>query len=119
MPSRVALVVDDEFLIRMLLVDILRDAEFEVLEAADPRGALEVLAHRQDVQLLCTDVQMPGSMDGVELAQIAKAFYPKVQVIVISGFTKVALPAGVTFLAKPFQPSQLVKLACAAIGSRS
>jgi two-component system, response regulator PdtaR len=114
MSSRVALVVDDEPLIRMIIVDILQDVDFEVLEAIDAHNALEVLAVRENVRLLCTDVQMPGSMDGVELARIAKALYPKIQVIIISGFTKTASPAGVPFLIKPFQPDHLVKLACAA-----
>jgi DNA-binding NtrC family response regulator len=111
MATYLALVVDDEPLIRMLIADILRDADFDVLEAEDSLGALEVLETAQ-VQLLCTDVQMPGDLDGIDLALLVKARHPEVRVIICSGFSpKDARVASVPFLSKPFLCRHLVELA--------
>lgn len=120
MASHAVLVVDDEPLVRMVSADALRDAEFDVLEAEDALGALEVLRTEPGIQLLCTDVQMPGGLDGVELALLVRALFPEVRVIIASGVSpRNARMAGVPFLPKPFLPAALVALARAELGRLS
>jgi CheY-like chemotaxis protein len=81
----VVLLVEDEFLVRQTLVDILREAEFWVVEAQDADEAFELLRSRTDVAAVLTDVNMPGSMDGFEFARLVRQGWPVVGVIVISG----------------------------------
>jgi len=111
MTSHVILVVDDEPAVRMIVAETLRDAGFDVLEAGDASGALEVLRTEAGVELMCTDVQMPGALDGVELARVVKTQFPKVRIILTSGFSpKNLCLTGAPFLSKPFFPSELVAL---------
>jgi len=106
------LVVDDEPLIRMIAAEAFRDAEFDVFEAEDASSALEVLGTAAGIELMCTDVQMPGGLDGVELARLVKRLFPDVRVIITSGYSpKDVRLAGVPFLPKPFSASDLVALA--------
>jgi len=112
MASPVVLVVDDEALIRMLIIETLRDAGFDVLEAEDASSALEVLRRTPDVALLCTDVRMPGDLDGVDLALRVAAWRPDVRLMIISASNPGdARLSGVTFLAKPFPTRRLAELA--------
>lgn len=102
-----ALVVDDDALIRMDATDILEEAGFRVLEAANPEGALSLLEQRGDsIQLLFTDVQMPPSkLDGFYLARQCAATWPDVGIIVASGMLEPQaddLPPGAVFVRKPF-----------------
>jgi CheY-like chemotaxis protein len=101
----VALVVEDEPLILMETVDLLEDAGFTVLEAWNADSALSQLEQHGPVQLLFTDVQMPGSIDGIALAHEVKRRWPEAAVVVCSGNLKVdpeALPEGALFIDKPF-----------------
>ena len=106
------LVVDDDFLIRLFTVEILQEAGLEVLEASDAASALALLQEVPGLQLLCTDVQMPGELDGVELALLVRERHPEMRVIIMSSHSGHSdrLPS-VPFLAKPFQASHLVDLA--------
>lgn len=110
------LVVDDEPLVRMMAADSLLDAGFEVIEAQDACGALDVLRTTPAVELLCTDVQMPGGLDGVDLVLLARARFPHVRAIIVSGLTQMAEVADVPFLPKPFRGRDLVELAQAELG---
>ncbi len=99
--------VDDDALIRMDAKDILEEAGFRVLEAANPKEALSLLEHRGDsIQLLFTDVQMPPSkLDGFYLARQCAASWPDVGIIVASGMLEPQaddLPLGAIFVRKPF-----------------
>jgi two-component system, response regulator PdtaR len=108
----VVLLVEDEFLVRQTLVDILREAEFWVVEAQDADEAFELLRSRTDVAAVLTDVNMPGSMDGFEFARLVRQGWPEVGVIVISGQADPGpsdLPSHATFLRKPFRPAALIK----------
>jgi two-component system, response regulator PdtaR len=108
----VVLLVEDEFLVRQTLVDILREAEFWVVEAQDADEAFGSLRSRTDVAAVLTDVNMPGSMDGLEFAHLVRQGWPVVGVIVISGQTDPGpsdLPSHATFLRKPFRPAALIK----------
>ena len=109
----VVLLVEDEPLVRTLQVDILRDADFWVLEAQDADEAFEVLKRRPDVRAVLTDVDMPGSLDGFEFARLVAQGWPKVGVLVISGKTAPEpgdLPPSARFAAKPVRPDDLIEM---------
>jgi CheY-like chemotaxis protein len=108
----VVLLVEDELLVRLTQVEILRDAEFWVVEAQDADEAFDLLKKRRDISIVLTDVNMPGSIDGFEFARLVRQGWPDVGILVISG--KVAprpgdLPEGVHFLQKPIHPDALVE----------
>lgn len=101
----VVLVVEDEPVIRMAAVDFLEDDGFAVVEAATADAALALLRTRPDVGVLFTDVDMPGSMDGLALARLVAAEHPGMAVLVVSGKTQPRpgeMPAGARFLPKPY-----------------
>ena len=95
---------------RSLAVDILADAGFETIEAANATQALDVLANsEQEIDVLFTDVRMPGPMNGMELARVAKRERPNLRVIITSGFyDRDELPKGANFLSKPWSAVDLV-----------
>lgn len=97
---------------RMNLVDCLMDQGFEVHEAAHAEAALAILEAKPLVRIVVTDVQMPGAMDGRELAHYVRDRWPATILVVASGAEKLAdtdLPTHSAFLAKPFLPSALLK----------
>ena len=99
------LVVEDEMLIRMLIADELRDADYDVVEAGDADEALEVLGTSAPVDLIISDVRMPGSIDGLGLLAAVKAKCPELPFIVTSGHIEphVAIQRGADqFLPKPY-----------------
>jgi CheY-like chemotaxis protein len=106
----IALVVDDEPLVRMNAADIITEAGFDVLEAADAEEAIFYLKQYPSLRLLFTDVRMP-EIDGLTLAKHVSAKWPHVNVIVTSGAvvpTNPQLPNDAHFIAKPFSPKLLV-----------
>jgi CheY-like chemotaxis protein len=99
------LVVEDEPLIRMDIVDQLQDLGFEVLEATNATEAVTMLT-AESIQVMFTDVDMPGGMDGLMLAAAVRDRWPPIKIIVTSGHRKVAisdLPAGSRFIDKPYR----------------
>jgi CheY-like chemotaxis protein len=104
------LVVEDQALIRMETREVIEEAGFTVYEACNADEAIELLAAHSDIALIFTDVDMPGSMDGVKLAHYVRKRWPPVKIIVTSGFKAVTLgdlPNGGLFLSKPYAPEQL------------
>ena len=101
-----ALVVDDNFVVRMDAVDILQQAGFEVLEADHGDAAHKLLETRHpDVVLLFTDVEMPGTLDGFALARKVAESWPHISLVIASGRVRPspgALPDKARFIAKPF-----------------
>jgi two-component system, response regulator PdtaR len=101
----IVLVVEDEVLIRLQATDIIQDAGFDVLEAANADEAIQILQSRADIEVIFTDVQMPGSMDGIKLAAAVRDRWPPVKIIATSGrsgdFAK-NLPSGGRFISKPY-----------------
>jgi CheY-like chemotaxis protein len=79
------LVVEDEMLLRMRAVDIVEDAGFTPIEAVNADEALAILESRSDIDLLFTDIQMPGSMDGLKLAHAVHQRWPSIKIILVSG----------------------------------
>jgi len=104
--NRAILVVEDELLLRLMAVDIVEDAGFEALAAATADEALAILeARADDVRLVFTDIQMPGSMDGLGLAHAVRDRWPPVALIVTSGRCSIGandLPDRGRFIAKPY-----------------
>jgi CheY-like chemotaxis protein len=109
----VALIVEDDLLVRMLAVDIAEEAGFSVLQAVDADEAIEVLQKRADIRVVFTDIDMPGSMDGLELAHAIRHRWPPIQVVLTSGKmrpTADELPDRCRFIPKPYDLSQLTGL---------
>ena len=101
----VVLVVDDSAIIRMSAVDLVLSASYEALEAADADEAIRILESRNDIDLVFTDVQMPGTMDGLKLSHYIRDRWPPVKLIVASGATileESSLPGGSRFFSKPY-----------------
>jgi CheY-like chemotaxis protein len=105
------LVVEDEPLIRLGLASLVEDAGYEVIEAANAREAIAKLEAAPDVRLILTDVDMPGTMDGIGLAHYVRGRWPPIQLIVMSGKVGVKqseLPAGSRFFTKPTRETMLL-----------
>ena len=106
----VVLVVEDELLIRMDAVDMLRGAGFDVIEAVNADEAIMILEGGSTIDVVFTDIQMPGSMDGLKLAQAVRGRWPPIKIIATSGHVHVSeteLPEGGRFLPKPYNPMQV------------
>ena len=101
----VVLVVEDSTIIRMGAVDLVLSAGYEALEARDADEAIRILETRNDVDLVFTDVQMPGTMDGIKLSHYIRDRWPPVRLIVASGeaiLEESSLPTGSRFFSKPY-----------------
>ena len=110
---REVLVVEDEPLVRIVAADAIADRGIMTWEAGDAREALEVLDQHPEIGLVVTDVNMPGGMDGLDLAEKVTAMRPDVSVIVTSGQVHVSddqLPDHGVFLPKPYRTERLVNL---------
>jgi CheY-like chemotaxis protein len=108
--ASVVLIVEDEFLIRMDAVDMVRSAGFDVVEAANADDAILILERRLDITVVFTDVQMPGSMDGLKLAAAIRGRWPPIKIMATSGLVKISkddLPSGSRFLPKPYNASEI------------
>lgn len=110
-PKPVILVVEDDPIIRMVAAHFVADAGFEALEAASADEAIRILERRSDVHLVFTDVEMPGTIDGLKLAHYIRDRWPPVRLIVASGkalLDESHLPSGARFFPKPYSESALV-----------
>lgn len=105
-PSTFAvLVVEDDPLLLLDAVDMVEQAGFVAYEARNAAEAIRLLERHSDIRLLFTDVEMPGEMDGLKLAQAVRDRWPPVWIIVVSGHGAVTLadvPTGGQFFAKPY-----------------
>jgi CheY-like chemotaxis protein len=116
--SPVVLVVEDEILLRMDIADLLTDAGYRVIGEVNADHALAVLTVRSDVDVLFTDINMPGTLNGSALARIVDMRWPGIAIIVTSGAGRPApgeLPDTARFLPKPSPPSVLVETVKAAL----
>lgn len=106
----IVLIVEDEPLIRLAAVDIVEGAGFSVLEAQDADEALALLDTHTEIAIVFTDIEMPGSIDGMALAARIRDRWPPVEIILTSGRVPerdVKLPSRGVFLAKPYRPAEL------------
>ncbi len=107
----VVLAVEDEPIVRMSMADFLDDAGFKVFEAVNADEAIALLQARSDVQVVVTDIEMPGSMNGLELARVVRVRWPGVGIVVTSGRVRPGpddLIDKVVFLSKPYLPEAVV-----------
>ncbi|MEO6248795.1 MAG: HWE histidine kinase domain-containing protein [Sphingomicrobium sp.] len=107
----IVLVVEDEMVLRMRAVDIVEDAGFVPIEAVSADQAIEILESRDDISLLFTDIQMPGSMDGLKLAHAAHLRWPHIKIILVSGqiaVTDADKPEDSKFFPKPLEIQQMI-----------
>lgn len=110
-PKIAVLVVEDEFLIRMDIADSLESAGFAVYEASNAREAIDILTRHPDIHAMFTDVDMPGSMDGVKLAEFARHRWPPLKIIVTSGYRNVSpseMPPECRFFDKPYNLDRVI-----------
>ncbi len=109
----VVLAVEDEPLVRMFVADFLDEAGFKVFEAVNADEAMTILQARPDVQAVVTDIEMPGSMNGLELARLIHERWPGIGVLVTSGRERPGpddLSEKVAFLAKPYLPETVINV---------
>ena len=109
--SPVILIVEDEFLIREDAAETIAKAGFGVVQAGSADEAIAILEARSDIHVVFTDIQMPGSMDGLKLARFVRDRWPPIKILATSGFVKVGtddLPTGGMFLPKPYRGPEMV-----------
>lgn len=98
-------------MLRMLAVDMVTDAGYTPLEALDAAEAFVILESRTDIALICTDIQMPGKMDGVGLAHAVHQRWPRIKIIVVSGqldLPHLDLPPRSRFIGKPLNAGEVI-----------
>src|SRR6187431_2450702 len=105
------LVVEDEMVLRMKAIDIVEDAGYTAIEAVNADEALAILESRSDISLLFSDIQMPGSMDGLKLAHAVHDRWPGIKIILVSGRinpTEAEKPEDSRFFGKPIGVPQMI-----------
>jgi DNA-binding NtrC family response regulator len=105
------LIVEDETLIAVFTASALQDAGYSVISVSSADEAIAVLESRNDVRVLVTDIDMPGSMDGLKLAAAVRNRWPPIQMIIVSGKKSPGteqMPSGAIFIPKPFDPMGVV-----------
>ena len=110
-PAPTILVVEDEWLVRLNAVEMVQEAGWNALEAENSAEALKVLFDHPEVDVLFADINMPGEMDGLELASCVHQQHPHVELVITSGKRALAddaLPDAGTFLPKPYGFNDLV-----------
>jgi DNA-binding NtrC family response regulator len=108
---QVVLVVEDEMLLRMRAVDIVMDAGYTPVEAIDADAAAAILESRSDIALLFTDIQMPGSTDGLTFAHFVRNRWPEMKIILVSGKlnrSNIDIPVGSRFFEKPLEAKKMI-----------
>src|ERR1700758_173232 len=114
------LVVEDEMILRMRAVDIVEDAGFCPIEAVNADEAILILESRSDISLLFTDIQMPGSIDGLKLAHAVHERWPSIKIILVSGQVKPSeaeRPENSRFFGKPLGVEQMIAELQAMVGA--
>jgi CheY-like chemotaxis protein len=110
-PPPAILIVEDDQLLMSFAVDIVEEAGFAAIEAGNADEAVAVLESRSDIALVLTDVNMPGSMDGLKLAHAIRDRWPRIKIIVVSGEVRPSendLPLNSLFLGKPFLAATMI-----------
>ena len=113
------LVVEDDALLRMHAAEIIEEAGFQVVEAENADEAIRMLESRADIRIIFTDIDMPGSMNGLKLAHAVANRWPPIRIVATSGHFQVRdgdLPTGGQFIAKPYRATQIISTLCALDG---
>ena len=107
--SPAILIVEDDQLLKLLTVDFVEEAGFVAVQADNADEAVAILESRSDIALVITDINMPGSMDGLKLAHAVHDRWPPIKIIVVSSRDPGSeLPAGSRFFAKPYSAEKLI-----------
>jgi CheY-like chemotaxis protein len=109
-PRAVVLVVEDEPLLRMYAVSIVEDAGLEAIEASNADQAIAILERNANIRIIFTDIDMPGSMDGLKLAKAVRNRWPPVEIILTSGHVRVEhsdIPERGRFFPKPYNADDI------------
>ena len=107
----VVLVVEDELLSRLHAVSVVEDAGYTAVEASNSDDAIAILEARKDIRIVFTDIDMPGSMDGLKLARAIRDRWPPIELILTSvhfGVRDSDLPARGRFFAKPYRDEEII-----------
>ena len=110
--SRIVLVVEDDPMLLMHAVDVIEGAGFETVIASNADEAVAILEARADIRIVFTDIDMPGSMDGLKLAAAVRGRWPPIEIIITSGQRMpdlADLPARGFFFPKPYSDAGLVR----------
>lgn len=113
------LVVEDETIIRLAMVSDMEQAGFSVAEARNADEAIAILEHRPDIHAIFSDIQMPGSMDGIDLANLVARRWPEKRIVMTSGAggpRPDRLPAQSRYVAKPYESRQVVAAIASIVG---
>ena len=114
------LIVEDEALVREIAAAAIEDAGFEVIEAANAQEAVDLLNGRPDVEVLFTDVDMPGKLDGLALANLVHAQWPAIRLVVTSGRSLAGpVPDDGRFVAKPYSLQHLADTLTSVTGNEN
>lgn len=108
----VVLIVEDDFLLRIDAAEMIKAAGFEAIEAANADQAIQVLEARYDITVVFTDIQMPGSMDGLALAHHTARNWPKIALLITSARPRPdqeRFPKKSRFLAKPYRHHHVIR----------
>ncbi len=111
MPKTVILIVEDEPVQRMNMIDMVERAGYEVVEASNADQAVEILERRLDIRIVFTDIEMPGSMDGLKLAAAVRDRWPPIEIIVTTAGQPPdpeRLPARSIFVSKPIRRAEAI-----------
>ncbi|MGI8526292.1 MAG: response regulator [Pseudolabrys sp.] len=112
MTKTTVLVVEDEFLISQFVSQELAALDYDVLTASNADEAIAILESRDDIHTVFTDINMPGSMDGLRLAAAVRVRWPPVKIVITTGKQRppeAAMPDGSLFLAKPYASHDIVR----------
>lgn len=118
-PKAVILVVEDQAIIRMGAVALVVEAGYDVLEAENADEAIRILESRTDIKLVFTDVDMPGTMDGMKLTHFIRKRWPPVKLLVASGMMimkESEFPQGAKFFSKPYSEETIVDAITSLLG---
>lgn len=109
--TAIILVVEDEPIIRLAAIDLVEEAGYVAVEASNAAEAVAILESRPDIRVVLTDIDMPGSMDGMKLAMCVRDRWPPIKLVVVSGHHTPGvrdMPEGAVFLSKPYSEAALI-----------
>ena len=113
----IVMVVEDEYFIRAMIADELRRSGFEVVECSSADEAMDVLNAGANLSVIFSDIRMPGSMDGVKLAQIASEQFPEIRVVLTSSDPPRNGFVVEQFIAKPYHTDEVIQCINALLGT--
>lgn len=120
--SATVLIAEDDAFVRIVIADFLRDAGYQVIEARNADDAIATLQSGAAIDLLFTDVRMPGSMDGCGLARLVRAQWPATRVIITSGYSSALVNAQTAIddivMPKPYRPQHVLSTIRAIVGAK-